>query len=191
MGIRSKFNRFWPINWSNVNIFEWDQLYIKDKPTLCNLWLNISWNVNTKVKKLPKRNKISYISVCDKHTIDFTKKPKVFQFSIFSSEIFQDRRRIATKPYLYAQIFTWRPNSDFFQANFGIWPPNCFKGLLKKSGLLIRSCVNCTPILKISPKSLIWVNCAFIANQDIGNFVPFWQFFFTLVLTFQLIFSYR
>ena len=35
---------------------------------------------DTKAKKLPKRYKIVHISVCDKHKIDFTKKPKAFSF---------------------------------------------------------------------------------------------------------------
>ena len=54
---------------------------------LCNLYLNISRNVNTKAEKLPKMNKIAHISVRDNRKIDFTEKPKAFLFKIFLSEI--------------------------------------------------------------------------------------------------------
>ena len=64
--------------------------------------------------------------------------------------------------------------------------------------LQIRSCGNNTYIMKISDenigeKSLRLfgeVNCAFIANRDIGNFFLI-DSFFTLVFTYQLILSYR
>ena len=34
LGIRTKYDRFWPINWANINIFKWNQLYMKGKPEL-------------------------------------------------------------------------------------------------------------------------------------------------------------
>ena len=34
MGIRTKYDRFWPIYWANSNIFEGNQLYMKGKPKL-------------------------------------------------------------------------------------------------------------------------------------------------------------
>ena len=34
LGIRTKYDRFWPINWANINIFELNQLYMKGKPKL-------------------------------------------------------------------------------------------------------------------------------------------------------------
>ena len=57
--------------------------------------------------------------------------------------------------------------------------------------LQIRSCGNNTYIMKISDenigeKSLRLfgeVNCAFIANRDIGNFVPYLQFFHLSIYT--------
>ena len=34
MGIRTKYYRFWPINWANINICRRNQLYMKGKPKL-------------------------------------------------------------------------------------------------------------------------------------------------------------
>ena len=34
VGIRTKYDRFWPIDWANIIIFEWNQLYMKGKPKL-------------------------------------------------------------------------------------------------------------------------------------------------------------
>ena len=34
LGIRNKYYRFWPINWVNIHIFEWNQLFMKGKPRL-------------------------------------------------------------------------------------------------------------------------------------------------------------
>ena len=57
---------------------------------------------------------------------------------------------------------------------------------LKNSGLKIRSCGNTTPILKLSDENIEKlkslrlfgeVNFAFIANRNISNFDPIWQFF--------------
>ena len=83
LDICTKFYSNRPINSSNINIFERVQLNMKGKPKLhvpCNQQLNISLNVNTKAKKLPKINKIVHISVRDNRKIGFTKKPKTFPF---------------------------------------------------------------------------------------------------------------
>ena len=32
IGIRTKYDRFWHINWANINISDWNQLYMKGKP---------------------------------------------------------------------------------------------------------------------------------------------------------------
>ena len=62
---------------------------MKGKPEqhiLCNLWLNISQHVNTKVKTAKKEQNCLYLG---SHTNDFTKKPKAFHFPMFSSEMFR------------------------------------------------------------------------------------------------------
>ena len=44
LDIHTKFDRFWPIIWSNVNIFKWNKLYMKIMPKLhilCKLLLYI------------------------------------------------------------------------------------------------------------------------------------------------------
>ena len=53
MGIRTKYDRFWPINWTNINICEWNQLYMKGKPKLHTLYeyqLNTYVTVDSVVK---------------------------------------------------------------------------------------------------------------------------------------------
>ena len=34
LGIRTNYDRFWPINWANINIFQRNQLYMNGKPKL-------------------------------------------------------------------------------------------------------------------------------------------------------------
>ena len=53
MGIHTKYHRFWPINWANINIFECNQLYMKGKPKLHILYeyqLNTYLTVDSVVK---------------------------------------------------------------------------------------------------------------------------------------------
>ena len=74
LDIRTKFDWFWPINWSNINIFKWNQLYIKGKPKLHILYdyqLNIYLTVDSVFKKSQKMNKIAHISVRDIFKTDF------------------------------------------------------------------------------------------------------------------------
>ena len=52
LGIHTKYDRFWPINWANINICEWNQLYMKGKPKLhilyeyqLNTYVTVAWIV--------------------------------------------------------------------------------------------------------------------------------------------------
>ena len=68
MGIRTNFDRIWPINWANINIFELNQLYMKGKHELYIFYeyqLNIYLTVDSVVKSSQKLNKIAHISVRD------------------------------------------------------------------------------------------------------------------------------
>ena len=49
MGIRAKFAHLWPLSWPNINIFQWEQLYLINSVQLyihCNFKLGISKNVD-------------------------------------------------------------------------------------------------------------------------------------------------
>ena len=62
----TNFDRFQPINWTNINILEsgQDKLYMEGKPNLhnlCDQQLNICSNVDSVAKRPPKLNKIANI----------------------------------------------------------------------------------------------------------------------------------
>ena len=58
MPIRTKYDRFWPINWANINIFERNLLYMKGKPILRIIYeyqLNIYVTVDYVVKQSQRK----------------------------------------------------------------------------------------------------------------------------------------
>ena len=75
LAIHTKYDRFWPINWANINIFERNQLYnMEGKHQLLILYeyqLNTYLTVDSVVKLLQKLTKIANISVLDIQTIEF------------------------------------------------------------------------------------------------------------------------
>ena len=51
--LRTKYDRFWPKNWANINIFEWNQHYMKGNHKLDIIHeyqLNIYFTVDSVVK---------------------------------------------------------------------------------------------------------------------------------------------
>ena len=61
---------------------------------LCDLYLNIFWNVEIKAIIPPKMNKIADISVRHFRKIVFTQKPNTFTFFNIFPGNYQDRRKI-------------------------------------------------------------------------------------------------
>ena len=136
MGLRTKFDSNRPINSLNIFTLKRDQLNMKGQPELhilCNLRLNISWNVNTiKEKKRLKMNKIAHISVRDNRKSDFTEKPKALHFSQYfhlkiSESMYNCSGTLFIGPYF------WVRHLKKLAAKFWILPP-IKKNLTQQSG---------------------------------------------------------
>ena len=62
LGKSTKYNRCWPIDWANINIFEWNQLDVKSKPKLHIFYeyqLNIYLTMDSVVQSSQKITKIA------------------------------------------------------------------------------------------------------------------------------------
>ena len=125
LGIRPEFGQFWPINWSNVNIFEWNLLYMKGKLKLHILYdcqLNIYLNpTGTNLRDICLSRWCGNRQICNfprqiAKSAFFREEPRNRQFSATNRDIISFPRQIAK---FHASVSL---NFDRWICSRGIWP---------------------------------------------------------------------